>query len=818
MEEFLRKYHTSKEGLNSSEVIKRQNQNGLNELKEKKKKSPIILFLEQFMDILIGLLIIAAIAAYFVGDVIDSCVILIAVLLNTIIGFIQEYRSEKAIEMLKSVTTSYAVVKRNGDVQKIDSKELTIGDIVILEEGDKIPADLILIETNRLKVDESNLTGESMPVEKSPKEEAYMDSNVTLGNGIGIVTAIGMNTSIGKIAEVIQKEKGETPLQEKMDKLGKTLSIIAIIVCIFIFIFELLKGVPIVETFLTAISLAVAAIPEGLPAVLTLTLALGMQQLTKSNAIVRRLLSVETLGSCTVICSDKTGTLTENKMTVRDSFFYNKNKSLKINALCNNSTIKNNKTIGDPTDGAILKYSQSQGYFKQDLEKKYPRVQEIPLDSTRKMMTTMHEKDGNYLILSKGAPEIIIDKCKYIDNNGTIEQIDDAIKKTLNKKIDEMTDNALRVLGIAYKNTENIDENIENNLTLTGLVGIIDPPKENVDKSIKACKKAGIKVIMITGDHLKTASAIAREIGILTNGKTIDGNQLDKLSDEEYFEIVNDIQVYARVKPEQKMRIVETLKQKGEIVSMTGDGVNDAPALKNASIGVAMGSGTDVAKESGDMIIQDDNFETIVTAIREGRKIYDNIKRFVKFQVSTNVGAILTIIGTSILMLPVPFNPVQLLWINIVMDGPPAQTLGMEDYEKNIMNRLPETGDILNRKVLIKIFVAGLVMAIGSIALFSYKLSNGASQKQAMTVAFTLFVIYQLFNAYNSKSNSNKRSTYLYLAIVLCFILQILIVYIPDLQIIFRTTSIEIIDWILIFIVAATILISNKIMNKIVVE
>lgn len=818
MEEFLRKYHTSKEGLNSSEVIKRQNQNGLNELKEKKKKSPIILFLEQFMDILIGLLIIAAIAAYFVGDVIDSCVILIAVFLNTIIGFIQEYRSEKAIEMLKSVTTSYAVVKRNGDVQKIDSKELTIGDIVILEEGDKIPADLILIETNRLKVDESNLTGESMPVEKSPKEEAYMDSNVTLGNGIGIVTAIGMNTSIGKIAEVIQKEKGETPLQEKMDKLGKTLSVIAIIVCIFIFIFELLKGVPIVETFLTAVSLAVAAIPEGLPAVLTLTLALGMQQLTKSNAIVRRLLSVETLGSCTVICSDKTGTLTENKMTVRDSFFYNKNKSLKINALCNNSTIKNNKTIGDPTDGAILKYSQSQGYFKQDLEKKYPRVQEIPLDSTRKMMTTMHEKDGNYLILSKGAPEIIIDKCKYIDNNGTIEQIDDAIKKTLNKKIDEMTDNALRVLGIAYKNTENIDENIENNLTLTGLVGIIDPPKENVDKSIKACKKAGIKVIMITGDHLKTASAIAREIGILTNGKTIDGNQLDKLSDEEYFEIVNDIQVYARVKPEQKMRIVETLKQKGEIVSMTGDGVNDAPALKNASIGVAMGSGTDVAKESGDMIIQDDNFETIVTAIREGRKIYDNIKRFVKFQVSTNVGAILTIIGTSILMLPVPFNPVQLLWINIVMDGPPAQTLGMEDYEKNIMNRLPETGDILNRKVLIKIFVAGLVMAIGSIALFSYKLSNGASQKQAMTVAFTLFVIYQLFNAYNSKSNSNKRSTYLYLAIVLCFILQILIVYIPDLQIIFRTTSIEIIDWILIFIVAATILISNKIMNKIVVE
>lgn len=818
MEEFLKKYHTSEEGLSSSEVTKRQNQNGLNELKEKKKKSAVMLFLEQFIDVLIALLIVAAIAAYFVGDVIDSCVILIAVLLNTVIGFIQEYRSEKAIEMLKSVTTSYAVVRRDGQVQKIDAKELTIGDIVILEEGDKIPADLVLIETNRLKVDESNLTGESVPVEKSSKEEAYMDSNVTLGNGVGIVTAIGMDTSIGKIAEVIQEEKGETPLQKKMDKLGKTLSVIAIIVCVFIFIFELFRGIPIVETFLTAVSLAVAAIPEGLPAVLTLTLALGMQQLTKSNAIVRRLLSVETLGSCTVICSDKTGTLTENKMTVRDAFFYNENKSLEINALCNNSTIRDGKTIGDPTDGAVLKYSQDNNYFKEDLQEKFPRVDEIPLDSSRKMMTTIHENGEKYLVLTKGAPEIIIGKCKHIDNNGSIEILDDSVKETLTEKINEMSDNALRVLGIAYKNTENIEDNVENDLIFTGLVGIIDPPKENVDKSIAACKKAGIKVRMITGDHLKTAAAIAREIGILTDGKVIDGETLDKLSDEEYFEIVDDIQVYARVKPEQKMRIVETLKQKGEIVSMTGDGVNDAPALKNASIGVAMGSGTDVAKESGDMIIQDDNFETIVTAIREGRKIYDNIKRFVKFQVSTNVGAILTIVGTSIFMLPVPFNPVQLLWINIVMDGPPAQTLGMEGSERNIMTRKPETGDILNKKVLIKIFIAGLVMAIGSIALFSYKLAIGASQKQAMTVAFTLFVMYQLFNAYNSKSNSTKKSTYLYLAIIACFILQVLIVYIPELQIIFRTTSIGLTDWILIFIIAATILVSNRIANKIVVE
>ncbi len=818
MEEFLKKYNTSRDGLSSNEVTKRQKENGLNELQEKKKKSPVVLFLEQFVDVLIALLIVAAIAAYFVGDVIDSCIILIAVLLNTIIGFIQEYRSEKAIEMLKSVTTSHAVVRRDGQVQKVDSKELTIGDIVILEEGDKIPGNLVFIETNNLKVDESNLTGESVPVDKSPKEEGYMDSNVTLGNGVGIITAIGMNTSIGKIAEVIQEEKGSTPLQEKMEKLGKTLSLIVIIVCVFIFIFEIFREIPLVETFLTAVSLAVAAIPEGLPAVLTLTLALGMQQLTKFNAIVRRLLSVETLGSCTVICSDKTGTLTENKMTVRDEFFYNKNKSLEINALCNNSTIRDGKTIGDPTDGAVLKYSQDNDYFKENLEKNYPRVNEIPLDSVRKMMTTIHEDGEKYLVLSKGAPEIIIDKCKHIDNNGSIEILDDSIKETLTKKINEMSDNALRVLGMAYKNTTKIGDIKENDLIFTGLVGIIDPPKENMDKSIAACKKAGIKVRMITGDHLKTATAIAREIGILTDGKVIDGEGLDKLSDEEYFEIVDDIQIYARVKPGQKMRIVETLKQKGEIVSMTGDGVNDAPALKNASIGVVMGSGTDVAKESGDMIIQDDNFGTIVIAIREGRKIYDNIKRFVKFQVSTNVGAILTIVGTSLFMLPVPFNPVQLLWINIVMDGPPAQTLGMEGHEKDIMDRQPETGDILNKKVLLKILIAGIVMAIGSIALFSYKLSIGATEQEAMTVAFTLFVMYQLFNVYNAKSNSDKRSTYLYLAIVACFILQVLIVYIPALQMIFRTTSIGFIDWVLLFIIAATILVSDKITNKFVVE
>ena len=504
------------------------------------------------------------------------------------------------------------------------------------------------------------------------------------------------------------------------------------------------------------------------------------------------------------------GTLTENKMTVPDSFYYNEEKTAFIGTLCNNALIKENETIGNSTDIAILKHFQD----KKIKTERYDRVNEIPLDRSRKIMTTEYTcSDGNNIILSKGAPEIIISKCKYIDNNGSTKIITPEIKETLSKKINEMTSNALRVIGFAYKTKdENPDEE---NLTFTGLVGIIDPAKKSAEKAVEDCKKAGIKVVMITGDHKKTATAIAKNLKILTTGRVITGEELDSLNDEEYSKIVEDIQVYARVKPTQKMRIVETLKNKGNIVSMTGDGVNDAPALKKASIGVAMGNGTDVAHEASDMIIEDNDFATIVKAIKEGRKIYDNIKRFVKFQVSTNVGAILTIIGTSILSLPLPFNPAQLLWINIVMDGPPAQTLGLEGAEKDIMERKPETGDILNRNVLLKIFISGIVMAIGTIGVFIHEL-NTSNDTKAMTVAFTLFVVYQLFNAYNCKANSESSSKYLYLGISLSLILQILIIYIPQLQIIFKTTSIGLIDWIIIIIVAFTIIITEKVMNKVI--
>ena len=808
MDKLLKQYDTSMEGLSQDEASKRQKEYGLNKIEEKKATPLAVLFFSQFADILIGLLLVAAVASYAIGDIIDACVIILAVLLNVIMGFIQEYRSQKAVESLKNLIVKTSVVRRENVIEEINSEELTIGDIVILEEGDRTPADLVLIEANDLTCDESYLTGESEAVRKEVKDNVYMESNIISGNGIGIVNAIGMKTEIGEIAEVVQEDDEDTPLKTKVGRLGKILSLIAIIVCIAVFILELFKGIPIVETFMTSVSLAVAAIPEGLPAVLTLTLALGMSQMAKSNAIVRKLLSVETLGSCTIICSDKTGTLTENRMTVVESFFTNEDKTLEIGKLCNNSTINNGETIGDQTDGAILKFCQNH-------ESELERLDEIPLDSNRKMMTTIHSLNGeSNIVLTKGAPEIIVGKCKYIDYDGSIEIINSKNKETILKKIDEMSEKALRVIGCAYKIED--ETPAEENLTFAGLLGLIDPPKKDAKKAVSDCIKAGIKVKMITGDYEKTAEAIAKDLGILTDGEVINGEELAKLTAEEYLAISDNIQVYARVKPAQKMRIVEALKEDNNIVAMTGDGVNDAPALKKASIGVAMGDGTDVAKESADMILQNNDFATIVKAIKEGRKIYDNIKRFVKFQVSTNVGAILTIVGTSLLNLPLPFNPVQLLWLNIVMDGPPAQTLGIEGAEKDLMQRPPETGDILTRKTLIEILISGIVMAIGTISMFSYQLSINASEKKAMTVAFTLFVMYQLFNAYNRKANSQKRSTYLYLAIMLSFALQLLIIYIPQLQVIFRTTSIDLIDWVMIIIISFTIVIAEKIMNRVI--
>ncbi|MDR3291921.1 MAG: calcium-translocating P-type ATPase, PMCA-type [Methanobrevibacter sp.] len=834
LEKVYKKYESREDGLTNLEAIERLKIHGNNELMEDEKDSYLKIFLMQFMDLLIFLLILAAIAGYFVGDVIDSIVILFVVLLNGIIGFIQEYKSEKAIEKLKSLVTTDAIVKRDGQIQKVGGDQITIGDIVIVEEGDKIPADLIIVDSSNLKIDESSLTGESFPVTKSDEDVnllkvdkdshdenirkaiAYMDSNVISGRGTGIVIAIGMNTSIGKIAQMISEKDKATPLQNKIKSLSKTLGLIAIVVCVIVFILQFLKGIPLVETFMTAVSLAVAAIPEGLPAVLTLTLALGMQRMAKSNALVKKLLAVETLGSCTVVCSDKTGTLTLNKMEVKDTRVANPNKSFEIATLCNNSTIKDGKCTGDPTDVAVLNYGLNNGYEKLEFEKTYPRIKEHPLDSVRKRMTTVHKVGEKLYFFSKGAPEIILEKSKYIDKNGSIEILSDENRNKILTDIKEMTNFALRVLGLAYREVDcnfNVDDPdlVESELIFVGLLGMMDPPREEAKNAVKSCKKAGIKVVMITGDHQSTASSIAREIGILTKGKVLTGQNLDKLSNEEFDSVVEDVEVYARVFPEQKVRIVEALQNHDNIVSMTGDGVNDAPALKKASIGVGMGSGTDVSKEAADMIIQDDNFATIIKAIKEGRKIFDNIKRFVKFQVSTNVGAILTIISASILNLPLPFTPVQILWINIMMDGPPAQTLGMEGAERNIMSRKPGKGDILSKNILIKVFIAGIVMATGTLLLFTYELNSQREEKLAMTMAFSVFVVYQLFNAINNRAKSNEKNNLFWIAISASFLLQLLIIYIPFLQMIFKTTGLEILDWILILIVSSTILIAERI-------
>ena len=819
-------------GLSEAEAKKRNLKFGLNELVEKEKPGPIRLFLGQFKEILIIILIFAAIAAYYVGDAIDAIVILIVVVINAVVGFIQEYRAEKAMEKLKGLISNEAVVIRDGKKQKILAKNLTPGDIVVIEEGDNIPADLRLIKSFDLRVDESALTGESLPAKKHSEivdgdEETdnlvFMDTDVSLGRGRGVVVAVGMDTSIGKIAELIQEEEEDTPLHQKIGRLGRNLGILALVVCSVVFVLQYLQGLPIIDTFLTAISLAVAAVPEGLPAILTLTLALGMQRMAKSKAIVRKLLAVETLGSCNVICTDKTGTLTKNKMTVRETRITAPEKAFEISALCNNAALNEGKLIGDPTDGAILAYAEENGYDRSELEKIHPRLLEIPLDSVRKRMTTVNDFNGTNYVLVKGAPEIVLDRCMWIEKDTRIQKLAKQDKEIILNDLKDMTGKALRVLALAYKkltpeeDLDNIDKTkLEENLVFVGLVGMMDPPRQEAKEAVATCMKAGIRVVMITGDHEDTAAAIGKEIGILTEGKVLTGSELDKLSDVEFKNMVDDIQVYARLFPEQKVRIVEALKEKGNITSMTGDGVNDAPALKRAAIGVAMGSGTDVAKESADMLLQDDNFATIVKAVKEGRIIFDNIRRFVRFQLSTNIGAILTITSASVMSLPVPFNPIQVLWINIIMDGPPAQSLGVEPPEKNVMERAPLKEEIIPRKNLLKIIIAGVVMTVGTLVLYYLELTNGAGTLKATTIAFTVFVMFQIFNVFNCRSEkfSNFSNKFLVVAIGLSFLLQLAVIYVPFLQGVFRTTALSIIDWVAILVVASLIFVSDWLVER----
>ena len=822
--EVITELNTTQDGLSSSDAEERLEKHGKNVLKEKKKESELKKFLLQFTEPLMILLILAGIVSALINDFLDSAVIFFVVILNAVLGYRQERKAQNAMEKLKSMTTITTVVLRDNQKQEINVEDITVGDAVILEEGDNVPADVRLIETYDLKVDESLLTGESLAVTKTATDEndnheniVYMNTGITRGRAKGLVIATGMNTEIGKIASMIQEEEGsETPLEIKIDKLGKTLGLFSIIICILIFILQLFHGFDIATTFMTGVSLAVAAIPEGLPAVLTLTLALGMQKMAKNNVIIRKLLAVETLGSCSVICTDKTGTLTQNKLTVTDSYITDKNKAILVSGLCNNAKVNKSKDvkIGDSTDISILEFALDNG-FDDDIS--YERINEIPLDSNRKRMTTINKIGGEEFVLIKGAPEILIDKCKFIEENGEISKLSSEQVQHIKDKITEYTDNALRVILLAYNNIDNYENyainSLEEDLIFVGLVGMMDPPRKNVENSIKICAKAGINVKMITGDHKNTAVAVAKMVGINHPDKVLTGDEINKMSDDEFRDVVKDVNVFARVFPEQKVKIVKALKSIGEIVSMTGDGVNDAPALTSANIGVAMGSGTDVAKESSDMILQDDDFSTITYAVKEGRTIYSNIKRFLKYQLSTNIAAIITILISSIMSLTLPFNAVELLWINIIMDGPPAQSLGVEPSDEDIMNVPPSDENIVSKNNLIHIILVGLVMAAGTLGLYLYELSIGTEQRLAGTIAFTVFVIYQLVNVFNCRSNSKETNRTLIISIIISFLLQLCVIYIPVLQEIFRTTSIPLISWIPIIIVALTILVAERIIR-----
>ena len=746
VDETVNELKTNEEsGLTTEEVNTRKEKYGLNELAKKKKKSTFVKFLEQFKDFMIIVLIISAVISGIVGvkqeglsGMTDTIIILVVIIANAIIGVLQENKAEKSLEALQKLSSHVAKVMRNGKLLTIPSRELVPGDVVILETGDYVPADLRIIEAVNLKAQESALTGESVPVEKmSARIEdekvgigdrinmLFASSLITYGRGKAIVVETGMNTEVGKIANIINSaEEGETPLQAKLNKLGKTLGIVALIICFVIFGIGLLYGKDVIEMFLTAVSLAVAAIPEGLPAVSTIVLAIGVQRMVKKNAIAKKLPAVETLGSATVICSDKTGTLTQNKMTVEKIYYDNKvfevkdfkrdlcdedlNKLIYASMLCNDTKItESDKLAGDPTETALVDLG-----FKLDYEGtlygQYPRVQEIPFDSDRKLMTTVNESNGKYIVYTKGGVDELLARCTKYIINGEIKNDLKEFKERIKEVNNEMASSALRVLAMAYKELDHKPTNeemnsMESDLIYIGMVGMIDPPRLEVKDAVAKCKKAGIKTVMITGDHKVTAIAIAKTLGILENeDEAITGLELEEMSQEELEKNVRKYSVYARVSPEHKVRIVKAWQANGEIVAMTGDGVNDAPSLKIADIGCAMGVvGTDVAKEAADVILTDDNFATVVSAVEEGRRIYDNILKAIQFLLSSNIGEIVTLF-VAILITPwlsskfgIDINliqtllPIHLLWINLVTDSLPALALAVDPAEADVMERKP---------------------------------------------------------------------------------------------------------------------------------
>ena len=833
-----------KTGLGDKDVLIRQDEFGKNKIEEGKKESLLVKFINQFKDFMIIILIIAAIISAVVsylegtGDYFDSIIIIAIVLFNGLMGLIQEAKAEKSIEALKKMSAPVAKVRRNGKVLTVNGEDIVPGDIVILETGCYVPADIRLINTYNLKVEESSLTGETEAVEKDEnalfnnqkvplgdmKNMVFAGTAVVNGHAEGIVTNIGMNTEVGKIASmIITNEAPQTPIQKKLSEVGKVLGIACVVICALIFVIGVIKKISVVEMFMTSVGLAVAAIPEGLPAIVTIILSIAVTKMAKRNAIIRKLPAVETLGSSKVICSDKTGTLTENNMKVVE-IIGNKNKILEYGALCCNCEINEGVVEGEPTEVAIVKEA-----VKEKQNKVLPRICEIPFDSNRKLMTTVNElENGKYRIITKGAPEILLSICDYYEENNNVHNMNSTFLSKIKNKNEKMAEKALRVLGVAYLDVDIMPKEIsadflEKGLIFEGLIGMIDPPRKGVKEAVLACRRAGIKTVMITGDHITTAKAIAKDLEILRGRElAITGQELDKIPDSKLEKDIMNYSVFARVTPEHKVRIVKAFQKTGAVVAMTGDGVNDAPALKKSDIGIAMGrKGTDVAKNAADMILNDDNFVTIVDAVKQGRNIFDNIKKAIHFLIATNIGEIVTIFVGLLLGVKSPLLAVQLLWVNLVTDSLPAIALGLEPPEKDIMNRPPRDSkkSIFADGLMGKIVVEGFM--IGMFTILAFFIGNRYyGIEVARTMAFISLGMLELIHSFNVKSEESIfkvglfENKYLVGAFLLGTVLQLGIVFVPTLAEIFKLTQLNTTQWLITIAISIAPIIIVELQKK----
>jgi Ca2+-transporting ATPase len=847
-------------GLTGADVKKRIKQYGNNELDEGEKQSALLLFFSQFKDFMVLVLLAATLVSGFLGEYIDAIAIIAIVIVNACLGFYQERRAEKSLQALKELSAPQVHVLREGQWIKTPSKEIVPGDVLKFSSGDRIGADIRLIDVKSLEIEESALTGESLPVSKSTdslarenlgigdmENMAFMGTMVTRGNGVGVVVGTGMKTAMGQIADLLQSaETMITPLQRRLEQLGKILIVVALLLTALVVLVGVLQGHDLYTMFLAGVSLAVAAIPEGLPAIVTVALSLGVQRMIKKNAIVRKLPAVETLGCASVICSDKTGTMTQNEMTVthlwsagqtwtvdgvgyepKGSFFKGEQKidlshekvlqqMLMFGMLCNHAELiqkKKDYTVdGDPTEGALLVAAMKAGYSREQLLNEFNIVQEFPFDSTRKMMSVIiKDPNGRQFVVTKGAPDVLIGKSEAILWDGRKQLLSSESKNTVQAAINDLASQALRTIAIGFKEISQqtlvLDEKeAEKDLTFIGLLGIIDPPRPEVKLAVKECKDAGIKTVMITGDHVITAKAIAKQLGILSNqSKVLDGPALSEMSVEELEDVVEDVSVFARVSPEHKLKIVKALQNRGHIVAMTGDGVNDAPAIKAADIGIAMGiTGTDVAKEASALVLLDDNFATIKSAIKEGRNIYENIRKFIRYLLASNVGEILVMLFAMLLALPLPLVPIQILWVNLVTDGLPAMALGLDQPEGDVMKRKPRSPKEgvfargLGWKVVSRGFLIGIVTLLAFV--FAYK-DNPDHLEYAQTVAFATLVLAQLIHVFDCRSEKSILSRnpfgnkYLVWSVILSLLMVLVVIYYPPLQPIFHTVPILVSDW-----------------------